>query len=218
MMSAAARRRRRAGRGGQAAAGYIGALDQGTTSTRFLVIDRGARVIAGHQVAHRQLTPRPAGSSTIRRRSGVRVQEAIRGALDRARLQPRDLEAVGITNQRETTVLWDRRTGVPVHHAIVWQDTRTDGICRELARAGGPDRLRDRVGLPLATYFSGPKVRWLLEAVPGARERAEAGEVVFGTVDSWLIWNLTGGPDGGLHLTDVSNASRTLLIGPRHPG
>ncbi len=198
--------------GGRATAGYIGALDQGTTRTRFLIVDRGGRVVAAHQREHRQLAPRPGWVEHDPTEIWTRAQEVIRGALDRARLGPGDLAAVGITSQRETTVLWDRRTGAPVHNAIVWQDTRTDDICRALSREHGPDRLRDRVGLPLATYFSGPKVRWLLEAVPGVRERAEAGEVVFGTIDSWLIWNLTGGSNGGLHLTDVSNASRTLLM------
>jgi glycerol kinase len=141
-----------------------------------------------------------------------RTQEVIAGGLKKSGVDVKDLAAVGITNQRETTVVWDKATGKPVYNAIVWQDTRTDQICNMLAKDGGQDRFRPQVGLPLATYFSGPKVRWILDNVPGVRERAERGEVLFGNIDTWLIWNLTGGPNGGVHVTDVSNASRTMLM------
>src|SRR4029079_18624877 len=136
----------------------------------------------------------------------------VKGALQKAKLQASDLAAVGITNQRETTVVWDRATGVPIHNALVWQDTRTDKICNELSADGGQDRFRGATGLPIATYFSGPKIRWILDNVEGARARAEAGELLFGNIDTWVIWNITGGPDGGAHVTDVTNASRTMLI------
>jgi glycerol kinase len=136
----------------------------------------------------------------------------IKGALQKTGLKASDLAAVGITNQRETAVVWDKKTGKPVHNAIVWQDTRTDTICNELAKDGGQDRFRAKVGLPLATYFSGPKVKWLLENVEGLRAKAEAGDLAFGNIDTWCLWNLTGGVDGGLHITDVTNASRTMLM------
>ncbi len=190
---------------------YVAAIDQGTTSTRCLVFDREGRCAGHAQVEHRQLFPRPGWVE----HDPVEILENTRrvaaGALARAGIPGTDLAAVGITNQRETTVVWDRRTGRPVHNAIVWQDTRTDALCRELAGAAGPDRFRGKTGLPLATYFSGPKLRWLLDAVDGLRDAAGRGDVLFGTVDAWLVWNLTGGPDGGRHATDVTNASRTLL-------
>jgi glycerol kinase len=191
---------------------YVAAIDQGTTSTRCMVFDGAAAVVSAHQEEHEQIFPRPGwvehSPAEIWRRTGAVVQ----AALDRGGVRASDLAAVGITNQRETAVVWDRRTGEPVHNAIVWQDTRTDRICDELARDGGHDRFRATTGLPLATYFSGPKIRWILDHVPGAREGAERGDVVFGTVDTWLAWNLTGGPDGGVHVTDPSNASRTMLM------
>ena len=142
----------------------------------------------------------------------TRSQEVIKGALAKAGITAADLAAVGITNQRETAVVWDKKTGKPVYNAIVWQDTRTDEIVNEFAKDGGQDRFRAKVGLPLATYFSGPKVKWILDNVPGARAKAEAGDLVFGNIDTWCIWNLTGGANGGVHVTDVTNASRTMLM------
>jgi glycerol kinase len=191
---------------------YVGALDQGTSSTRFVVFDQAGRPIAIDQREHRQVYPAPGWVEhdpvEILDRSG----EVIQAALDKAGISAADLVAVGITNQRETTVVWERHTGRPIYNAIVWQDTRTAGIVAELAASGGQDRFRAAAGLPLATYFSGPKIRWILDHVDGARARAEAGDLLFGTIDSWLIWNLTGGPAGGVHVTDVTNASRTMLM------
>jgi glycerol kinase len=188
-------------------AGFVGAIDQGTTSTRFVIIDREGRVVASHQEEHRQSFPRPGWVEHDPMEIWERTGSVISGALETAGLAPSDLAAVGIANQRETTVLWDRVTGEPVAPAVVWQDTRTDALCRQLAGNAGPDRYRQVTGMPLATYFAGPKARWLLDNVAGVRERAEAGEVLFGTIDTWLIWKLTGS-----HLTDVTNASRTLLM------
>ncbi len=194
-------------------AAYVGAIDQGTTSTRFMVFDRGGRVVGLAQREHEQLYPRPGWVEHDPREILARTNDVVRDGLAHAGLEASALAAVGIANQRETTVLWDRSTGEPVANAVVWQDTRTDGVVGELARGGGQDRFRPTTGLPLATYFSGPKVRWLLDNVQGARERAETGELLFGTIDAWLVWNLTGGPSGGIHVTDVSNASRTLMMG-----
>jgi glycerol kinase len=191
---------------------YIGAIDQGTTSTRFMVFDRHGVVVAVDQREHEQIYPRPGWVEHDPLEIWARTQEVIRGGLAKAGLSAADLAAVGVANQRETAVVWNRATGRPIHNAVVWQDTRTDGIIGELARDGGQDRFRARVGLPLATYFSGPKIRWLLDNVPGARAKAEAGDLLFGTLDSWVIWNLTGGPGAGIHVTDVSNASRTMLM------
>ncbi len=191
---------------------YVGALDQGTTSTRFMIFDHSGNVIAVDQKEHEQIYPKPGWVEHDAMEIWTRSKEVIAGALAKAGIQPSDLAAVGVTNQRETTVIWDKTTGRPVHNAIVWQDTRTDTICNDLAKDGGQDRFREKVGLPLATYFSGPKIRWVLDNVPGVRERAERGDVVFGNVDSWCIWNLTGGVNGGLHITDVTNASRTMLM------
>jgi glycerol kinase len=191
---------------------YVAALDQGTTSSRCVIFDRRGQVVAIDQQDHEQIYPRPGWVEHDPVEIRDRVQRVIAGALSRAGCSAADLAAVGVANQRETTIVWDRRTGRPVCNAIVWQDTRTADICRDLARDGGQDRWRDRTGLPLATYFSGPKLAWILDHVDGARRRAEAGELLFGTVDTWLIWNLTGGGDGGLHVTDATNASRTLLM------
>jgi glycerol kinase len=191
---------------------YVAAIDQGTTSTRCMIFDRGGQVVAIDQREHEQIYPRPGWVEHDPREIWLRVEEVVEGALRKAEVAATDLAAVGITNQRETAVVWDRTTGEPVHNAIVWQDTRTDAICDELARDGGTDRFRDKVGLPLATYFSGPKIRWILDNEDGAAERAEAGDLAFGNIDSWIIWNLTGGVDGGLHVTDVTNASRTMLM------
>ena len=187
---------------------YIGALDQGTTSTRFMIFDPSGQVVASHQLEHRQIYPQPGWVEHDPLEIWARTQEVMAGALEKAGLTPKNLAAIGITNQRETTVVWDPRTGQPYHNAIVWQDTRTDGICRGLAQEGGQDRFRAQTGLPLATYFSGPKIRWLLENVPGLRQAAQQGHALFGTIDTWLIWNLTH----GAHVTDVTNASRTLLM------
>ncbi len=192
--------------------GYVGAIDQGTTSSRFILFDRDGGVVASDQREHEQITPRAGWVEHDPLEIWQRTCEVIEAGLARAGVGAEDVEAVGITNQRETTVVWDRESGEPIHNAIVWQDTRTEPIVRRLAADGGPDRLRARVGLPLAGYFSGTKLTWLLEQVAGARERAERGELAFGTIDSWLVWKLTGGPREGIHLTDVTNASRTLLM------
>ena len=192
---------------------YVAAIDQGTTSTRCLIFDAAGSVVASDQREHRQRLPRAGWVEHDANEIWANTCAVVTGALDRAGLQAGSLAAVGLTNQRETTLVWDRRTGQPVHPAIVWQDTRTQRICDQLgALGGGTGRYQDRVGLPLATYFSGPKIRWLLDEVDGARGRAERGDLLFGTMDCWLLWNLTGGVDGGQHLTDVTNASRTLLM------
>jgi glycerol kinase len=192
---------------------YVVAIDQGTTSTRCMVFDSAGAVVSSEQVEHRQLLPRAGWIEHDPREIWANTQKVAATAVEKANLSTAQIAACGITNQRETTVVWERATGAPVYNAIVWQDTRTDRICAELGGlGGGADRYRDRTGLPLATYFAGPKVRWILDQVDGARKRAEHGDLLFGTVDSWLLWNLTGGPDGGVHVTDVTNASRTLLL------
>ncbi len=191
---------------------YIAAIDQGTTSTRFIVFDARGNVVAVDQKEHQQIFPRPGWVEHDALEIWERVRDVTAGALQRFRIARDDIAAVGITNQRETTVVWNRKTGQPYYNAIVWQDTRTDNIIGELAREGGQDRFRPQTGLPLATYFSGPKIRWLLENVPGLRADAERGDALFGNIDTWLIWNLTGGPRGGKHITDPTNASRTLLM------
>ncbi|MFD8597238.1 glycerol kinase GlpK [Kitasatospora sp. NPDC059646] len=193
-------------------ASYIAAIDQGTTSSRCILFGADGRIVAVEQQEHAQIFPQPGWVEHDAAEIWARVQAVVRGALEKAGLTREDIRAVGITNQRETTVLWDRHTGEPAHHAIVWQDTRTEALCRELGRNVGQDRFRRETGLPLASYFAGPKIRWLLDNVEGLRERAEAGDILFGTMDTWLIWNLTGGVDGGRHVTDVTNASRTLLM------
>ncbi|MHB8531084.1 MAG: glycerol kinase GlpK [Solirubrobacteraceae bacterium] len=193
-------------------ASYVAAIDQGTTSTRLILFDRDARIVAAEQREHEQIHPRAGWVEHDPLEVWRRTREVIGGALAGAAVEAGEVAAIGITNQRETTVLWDRSSGRPLHNAIVWQDTRTGPLVRALAGEEGADRLRDAVGLPLSTYFSGPKIAWMLDSVPGARERAEAGELAFGTIDSWLLWNLTGGPDGGVHATDVTNASRTMLM------
>jgi glycerol kinase len=186
---------------------YVAAIDQGTTSSRCIVFDATGSIVAVGQKEHRQIFPRAGWVEHDGEEIWANVQAVVAEALAKLAITPADLAAVGITNQRETTLVWDRATGKPVHNAIVWQDTRTDRLVRDLGGTAGQDRFRDRCGLPLATYFSGPKIRWLLDTVEGLRERAEAGEVLFGTMDSWLIWNLTG-----RHVTDVTNASRTMLM------
>ncbi len=193
-------------------ANYIGALDQGTTSNRFIVFDHDGRIVAIDQKEHRQIFPQPGWVEHDPLEIWHNAQDVMRGALARAGITGTDLAAVGITNQRETTVIWDKNTGKPFANAVVWQCTRTDDICRELERDGGQDRFRRKTGLPVATYFSGPKIKWLLGHHPEARRAAEKGEALFGTMETWIIWWLTGGPAGGAHVTDVTNASRTLLM------
>lgn len=191
---------------------YVGAVDQGTTSTRFMIFDHAGQVIGIDQKEHEQIYPKPGWVEHDPMEVWASTEAVIAGALAKSGVAAADLAAVGVTNQRETTVIWDKNTGKPVYNAIVWQDTRTDLICNELAKDGGPDRFRAKVGLPLATYFSGPKIKWVLDNVPGAREKAEKGELYFGNMDCWVIWNLTGGVNGGVHVTDVTNASRTMLM------
>jgi glycerol kinase len=191
---------------------YAIALDQGTTSSRAMVFNHEGRVEAVSQKEHEQIYPKPGWVEHDAKEIWARCLEVIDEALQQAGGNADDIAAVGITNQRETTVVWDRNTGEPVMNALVWQDTRTDKLVDELSADGGQDRFRTKVGLPLATYFSGPKVRWVLDNVDGARERAEAGDLIFGNMDTWCIWNLTGGTNGGRHITDVSNASRTMLM------
>ncbi len=190
----------------------VGAIDQGTTSTRFIIFDRNGDIVAVDQKEHEQIFPQPGWVEHNAEEIWANTRDVVAGALAKAGLEPSDLAAVGITNQRETTVVWDRTTGEPVYNAIVWQDTRTDEYCTEFAGEIGIDRFRPKTGLPLATYFAGPKIRWIIDNVDGVRDRAASGDLLFGTTDSWLVWNLTGGIDGGLHITDVTNASRTLLM------
>ncbi|HET9323371.1 MAG TPA: glycerol kinase GlpK [Gaiellaceae bacterium] len=189
---------------------YAAAIDQGTTSTRFMVFDHGGQVVSVDQKEHEQIYPKPGWVEHDAMEIWQRTQEMIQAGL--GKIQASDIAAVGVTNQRETTVLWDRSTGEPVHNAIVWQDTRTDQICNELSGDGGQDRFRPKTGLPIATYFSGPKIKWILDNIDGIRARAESGEVLFGNIDTWVIWQLTGGADGGAHVTDVTNASRTMMM------
>ena len=189
---------------------YAAAVDQGTTSTRFMVFDHGGQVVSVDQKEHEQIFPKPGWVEHDANEIWQRTQEVVHAGLDKVKAS--DISAVGVTNQRETTVVWDRTTGQPVYNAIVWQDTRTDEICNELMADGGQDRFRAKTGLPIATYFSGPKIKWILENVDGIREKAEAGDVIFGNIDSWVIWQLTGGTDGGVHVTDVTNASRTMMM------
>jgi glycerol kinase len=186
---------------------YIGAVDLGTTSNRFILFDHSGRIIGLAQKEHRQIFPQPGWVEHDPLEIWNNTQEVIREALSKTGITSADIASIGVTNQRETTVVWEKATGTPVYNAIVWQDTRTDLICQELAKHGGQDRLRGKTGLPLATYFSGPKIKWILDHVPEARKKAENGELLFGNIDTWFIWNLTG-----VHSTDVTNASRTLLM------
>jgi glycerol kinase len=187
---------------------YVASIDQGTTSTRCIIFDHQGCIIAVDQKEHQQIYPKPGWVEHDPMEIMARTHEVMSGALTKSGIKAKDIIAIGITNQRETTVVWEKSTGKPVYNAIVWQDTRTDDICNQLAQEGGQDRLRAKTGLPLATYFSGPKIKWILDNVPGARIKAENGELLFGNMDTWLIWNLTG----GIHVTDVTNASRTLLM------
>jgi glycerol kinase len=191
---------------------YALAIDQGTTSTRCMIFDRNGRVISVDQMEHEQIYPQAGWVEHDPMEIWARTQDVLKAAVAKAGAKDGDIAAIGVTNQRETTVVWDKNTGKPYYNAIVWQDTRTDKICNELALDGGQDRFRDKVGLPLATYFSGPKVKWILDNVDGVRAAAEKGDAVFGNIDTWVIWNLTGGANGGAHVTDVTNASRTMLM------
>jgi len=186
---------------------YVAAIDQGTTSTRCILFDHTGNIITADQKEHEQIYPKPGWVEHDALEIWEHTQRVMRGALDKSGADVADIAAIGITNQRETTVVWERETGRPVYNAVVWQDTRTDAICNELARDGGQDRFRAKTGLPLATYFSGPKIKWILDNVPGTRQRAKKGELLFGNMDTWVIWNMTGS-----HVTDVTNASRTLLM------
>ncbi|RRD49976.1 glycerol kinase GlpK [Arachnia propionica] len=191
---------------------YVLAIDQGTTSSRAIIFDHAGRIVSVGQLEHEQIFPRAGWVEHDAIEIWENVREVVAQALAKAELNKDNIVAVGITNQRETTLVWDRTTGKPVHNAIVWQDTRTQKIVDELGGDVGPDRYKERVGLPLATYFAGPKVNWILDNVEGARAKAEAGDLVMGTMDTWVLWNLTGGVNGGVHVTDVTNASRTMLM------
>ncbi|MDR7275128.1 glycerol kinase GlpK [Catenuloplanes atrovinosus] len=193
-------------------ADFVGAIDQGTTSTRFMIFDHGGNEVGRHQLEHEQILPQAGWVEHNPIEIWERTVAVARTAMGKLNLSATDLAALGITNQRETTVVWNRRTGRPYYNAIVWQDTRTDRIASALDRDGRGDVIRQKAGLPPATYFSGGKIQWILENVDGVREAAEAGEAIFGNTDSWLLWNLTGGVDGGVHVTDVTNASRTMLM------
>src|SRR4249919_3223875 len=190
---------------------FVGAVDQGTTSTRFMVFDEGGNEIARHQLEHEQIMTQPGWVEHDPLEIAERTNTVIAGALRHASLSARDLAAIGVTNQRETTVVWNPKTGRPWYNAIVWQDTRTDRIISALDEQAA-QTIRSRAGLPPATYFSGGKLRWILDNVEGVRAAADRGEAIFGTIDTWVIWNLTGGRDGGVHVTDVTNASRTMLM------
>jgi glycerol kinase len=194
---------------------YVMSIDQGTTSTRCILFDQRGRLVAVSQREHQQHFPRPGWVEHDATEIWRNLARLVPQALREAGIDANQVAALGIANQRETTVLWDRHTGTPIGRAIVWQDTRTDALVEELAARPGADRVHEKTGLPLATYFSAPRIRWLLDHTPGLRERAERGDVLAGTMESWLIWNLTGGPGGGVHVTDVTNASRTLLMNLR---
>jgi glycerol kinase len=193
-------------------ADLVGAVDQGTTSTRFMLFDHGGNEVGRHQLEHEQLLPRAGWVEHSPVEIWERTRSVIQTTMINMGLAASDLAALGITNQRETTVVWNKKTGRPYCNAIVWQDTRTDRIASALEREGKGDVIRQKAGLPPATYFSGGKIQWILENVPGVRADAEAGDALFGNTDSWLMWNLTGGVRGGVHVTDVTNASRTMLM------
>ena len=194
---------------------YIGAIDQGTTSTRFIIFDRSGRIVSVAQREHEQIYPKPGWVEHDPEEIWRRTEEVIAEAMQQRVLAASDLAAIGITNQRETTVLWNRKTGQPLYNALVWQDTRVEDAVAEFSRHCGQDRFREKTGLPLATYFSGLKIRWILNHVPGARQLAADGQILFGNIDTYLVWKLTGGHEGGIHVTDVTNASRTQLMNLR---
>ena len=191
---------------------FVAAIDQGTTSTRCMIFNHAGEPVGIHQLEHEQIFPKPGWVEHDAMEIWARTQDVVKGAMKNAGLTAADLAAVGITNQRETTLVWDKKTGKPYHNAIVWQDTRTDQIIKKLEGGIGQNRFREKVGLPLATYFSGPKVKWMLDNVEGLQAAADRGDAIFGNMDTWLIWNLTGGVNGGVHVTDVTNASRTMLM------
>jgi glycerol kinase len=191
---------------------YVGALDQGTTSNRFIIFDHSGKIAGWEQKEHAQIFPQPGWVEHNPEEIWKNTRDVIRGALFKTGIEGSDLAAIGITNQRETTVLWNKKTGKPYMNAIVWQCTRTDEICKQLSREQGQNRFREKTGLPIATYFSGPKIKWILDNVATARRGADKGEALFGTMETWIIWWLTGGPEGGSHVTDVTNASRTMLM------
>ena len=191
---------------------YLGAIDQGTTSTRFMVFDCSGRIVSVAQKEHEQIYPKPGWVEHDPEEIWRRTQEVIAEAMQQRGLRPKDLAAIGITNQRETTILWNRKTGKAIYNAIVWQDTRVEDAVAEFSRGGGQGRFRNITGLPIATYFSGLKIRWILKNVRGAKELAEAGDLLFGNIDAYLVWKLSGGTQGGVHVTDVTNASRTQLM------
>ncbi|HSO18523.1 MAG TPA: glycerol kinase GlpK [Desulfosarcina sp.] len=191
---------------------YIGALDLGTTSNRFMLFDHHGQIVGVDQMEHEQIFPKPGWVEHDPLEIWENTCRVIKGAMGKSGIGGREIAAIGITNQRETAVVWDRQTGKPLFNAIVWQCTRTDELCNRLAREGGQDRFRAKTGLPIATYFAGPNVKWILDNVSGARTAADSGRALFGTIESWIIWHLTGGTAGGAHVTDVSNASRTLLM------
>jgi len=191
---------------------YVGAIDQGTTSTRFMIFDHAGHVVSVSQKEHDQIFLEPGWVEHDAKQIWMNTKSVMLDALKRKNLSGRDLAAIGITNQRETTVIWDKTTGEPLYNAIVWQDTRTDDICNKLAKKGGLERFRTQTGLPLATYFSGPKIKWMIDNVPAVGKAVNKETALFGNMDTWVLWNLTGGVEGGLHLTDVTNASRTLLM------
>jgi len=191
---------------------YVAAIDQGTTSSRCMIFNHAGEPVSCSQMEHEQIYPKPGWVEHDAIEIWARIKEVVHSAMEKVGLIAEDIAAVGITNQRETTVVWDKKTGQPYCNAIVWQDTRTDAICNDLAGDEGQDRLREKTGLPLATYFSGPKIKWILDHVKGVREAAERGDALFGNMDTWVIWNLTGGIHGGAHVTDVTNASRTMLM------
>ncbi|MEA3441099.1 MAG: glycerol kinase GlpK [Chloroflexota bacterium] len=191
---------------------YAAAVDQGTTSTRCMIFSHDGQVVAIDQKEHEQIYPKAGWVEHDPMEIWESTKDVVKGAVAKAGAQPGDIAAVGVTNQRETTIVWNKNTGEPYYNAIVWQDTRTKDICDQLGEDGGQDRFRPKVGLPLATYFSGPKIKWILENVDGVRAAAEAGDAIFGNIDTWEIWWLSGGPAGGAHVTDVSNASRTMLM------
>ena len=190
-------------------------IDQGTTGTRFMAFRREGRVMARAYAEHRQLYPQPGWVEHDPAEIWAKTQEVVRAALARADIAPQDILGLGITNQRETTVVWDRSTGKPLYNAIVWQDTRTHGLCQQLIANGVEEMVRAKTGLPISTYFSGPKLRWMLDHIPSLRRKAAHSQALFGNMDTWLIWNLTGGPQGGVHVTDVTNGSRTMLMNLR---
>lgn len=191
---------------------YIGALDLGTTSNRFILFNHQGKIISVDQMEHEQIFPQPGWVEHNPLEIWQNTCRVIKGAMGKVGARGNDITAIGIANQRETAVVWNKNTGMPFHNAIVWQCTRTDEICNDLAKGGGQDRFREKTGLPIATYFSGPKIKWILDNVPEAREGADKGQALFGTIETWIIWQLTGGPTGGAHVTDVTNASRTMLM------